>query len=95
MKKQWHTAAVVLAIAFITGFNITGIMPVLSMISEKYPEQSTSTVQLLQTIHYALLMAASLLVGVLSARFSKKKIVLAGVLMVGIFGFLPFFFDIL
>ena len=93
MKKQWHTAAVVLAIAFITGFNITGIMPVLSMISEKYPEQSTSTVQLLQTIHYALLMAASLLVGVLSARFSKKKIVLAGVLMVGIFGFLPFFFD--
>lgn len=92
MKKEWHTGAVVLAIAFITGFNIVGIMPVLNMISETYPEQSTSTVQLLQTIHYALLLIGSLLVGKLAAVFSKKRLVLFGILVIGVFGVLPFFF---
>lgn len=93
MKKVWYTGAVVLMIAFVTGLNIVGIMPVLNMISEKYPEQSTSTVQLLQTIHYALLLIGSLLVGRLAGRFSKKKLVLGGILIIGVFGVLPFFFD--
>ena len=93
MKKVWYTGAVVLMIAFVTGLNIVGIMPVLNMISEKYPEQSTSTVQLLQTIHYGFLLVGSLLVGKLAGKFSIKKLVLGGILIVGIFGVLPFFFD--
>ena len=93
MKKGWHLTVVVMAMAFLIGFNIVGIMPVLSMIADKYPDRSTGTVQLLQTIHYALLIVGSLSVGFLSSRFSEKKVVLAGTLIIGVPGILPFFVE--
>ena len=93
MKKGWHLTVVVMAMAFLIGFNIVGIMPVLSMIADKYPDRSTGTVQLLQTIHYALLIVGSLSVGFLCSRFSEKKVVLAGTLIIGVPGILPFFVE--
>ena len=74
MKKNGSVAAIVMMMAFVIGLNITGIVPVLSLVSEKYADKSTSTIQLLQTIPYALLIVGSLLVGKLSALFSKKKV---------------------
>ena len=93
MKKNWKITICVFVIAFIVGLNIVGIMPVLSMVSEKYSGYSTSTIQLLQTIHYGLLMVGSLVLGALTTKFTKKKIVLAGFLVIGAFGFLPFLLD--
>ena len=93
MKKNGSVAAIVMMMAFVIGLHITGLVPVLSLVSEKYADKSTSTIQLLQTIPYALLIAASLLVGKLSALFSKKKVILAGMLIVAVFGIIPFFFD--
>lgn len=93
MKKGWHLTVVVMAMAFLIGFNIVGIMPVLSMIADKYPDRSTGTIQLLQTIHYALLIVGSLSVGFLSSRFSEKKVVLTGTLIIGVSGILPFFVE--
>lgn len=93
MKKGWHLTVVVMAMAFLIGLNIVGIMPVLSMIADKYPDRSTGTVQLLQTIHYALLIVGSLSVGFLASRFSEKKVVLGGTLIIGVSGILPFFIE--
>lgn len=60
---------------------------------EKYKQYGTSTVQLLQTLPYLLLMLGSFIVGWWTTKTSKKKIVLLGLLMVGICGILPFFSD--
>lgn len=93
MKKTWKITVCVFVIAFMIGLNIVGVMPVLGMISEKYTGYSTGTLQLLQTANYALLMVGSLVIGALTTRFSKKKIVLAGFLIIGLFGALPFLLD--
>ncbi|MBQ1312859.1 MAG: MFS transporter [Blautia sp.] len=79
--------------AFVLGLNITGIMPILSLVSEKYASYSTSQIQMLQTVHYALMMAGSLSIGYLTTRFTKKKIVLAGLLIVGLTGVFPTFVE--
>ena len=83
MKKELKIAIAIFVNAFVLGLNITGIMPVLSMVSERYAGISTGMIQLLQTLPYALLMVGSFVVGNLTMRFSKKKIVLAGLIIVG------------
>ena len=93
MKKELKIAITIFAMAFVLGLNITGIMPVLSLVSEKYASYSTSQIQMLQTVHYALMMAGSLSIGYLTTRFSKKKIVLAGLLIVGLTGVFPAFVE--
>ena len=93
MKKELKIAIAIFVNAFVLGLNITGIMPVLSMVSERYAGISTGMIQLLQTLPYALLMVGSFVVGNLTMRFSKKKIVLAGLIIVGFFGTLPALFD--
>ena len=75
--------------AFAFGLQITGVMPVLNMISEKYSQYSTGTIQLLQTIPYALLIAGSLSIGWLTTKVSKKKLVMAGLAIVGLTGTIP------
>jgi len=93
MKKETRLTIGILAIAFSFGLNITGIIPVLGMISEKYTQYSTGVIQLMQTLPYALLMLGALMVGWLTTKFSKKKIVLAGLAIIGICGVIPFFLE--
>lgn len=75
--------------AFTVGLNITGVAPVLGMIKEQYGNHGMQGIQFLQTLPYVLLTAGSLMVGWLTARYSKKKIAVAGMFMIGIFGMLP------
>ena len=77
--------------AFAFGLNIVGISPVLGVINEKYQQYGTSVIQLLQTIQYRLIMVGSLMIGWLTTKISKKKIVLSGLLIIGICGIMPFF----
>ena len=93
MVKTWKVTVSVFVIAFMVGLNIVGVMPVLGMIAEKYPSYSMATVQLLQTVPYALLIVGSLLIGMLTMHFSNKKIVLSGFCLVGFFGILPCFIE--
>lgn len=91
MKEKWKITLSVFCIALAFGLNITGITPVLGVLNETYAQMGTSTVQLLQTLPYALLMAGSLLVGWMTTKFTKKRIVLCGMALIGICGILPFF----
>lgn len=93
MKKELKIAVCVMAVAFSIGLNITGLMPVLSLISEKYAGIDTSLIQLLHTLPYGLLIVGSLLVGRLTSRFSNKTIAIAGMVMIGAFGAFPFIVD--
>lgn len=93
MSKEKKTAVSIFLIAFAFGLNITGISPILGALNEKYHQYGTSTIQLLQTMPYLLLMVGSLLVGWWTTKASKKKIVLLGLLIIGTCGILPFFSD--
>lgn len=77
--------------AFVVGLNITGVAPVLGMIKEQYGNYGMQGIQFLQTLPYVLLTAGSLMVGWLTGRFSKKKVAVAGMIFIGIFGVLPCF----
>ncbi len=92
-KKTFSIVISILANAFAFGLQITGVMPVLNMISEKYSQYGTGTIQLLQTIPYALLIAGSLSIGWLTTKVSKKKLVTVGLAIVGITGTLPCFIE--
>lgn len=92
-KTKLRVTVSVFCIALAFGLNITGITPVLGVLSEKYARMGTSTVQLMQTLPYALLMAGSLLIGWLTTRLTKKKLVLSGMILIGVCGMLPFFSD--
>ena len=85
-----RVAASVFIVAFAFGLNITGILPVLGILNEKYQQYGTSAVQLLQTIMYLLLIVGSLMVGWMTTKISKKNITLLGLLIVGCCGVLPF-----
>ena len=86
-------AASVFISAFAFGLNITGISPVLGVLNEKYQQYGTSMVQLLQTLPYLLLIIGSLMIGWLTTKLSKKKIVLLGLFVIGCCGVLPFFIE--
>ena len=88
-----RVAISVLIIAFAFGLNITGILPVLGILNEKYQQYGTSAVQLLQTIIYLLLIVGSLMVGWLTTKISKKNITLMGLFIVGCCGVIPFFLE--
>lgn len=92
MKAERKAAISIFAIATAFGFSVTGLMPVLGMISVTYSEIDTSIIQLMQTLPYALIIVGSLIIGFLTTRFSKKYIAIAGLLIIGICGVLPFFF---
>lgn len=91
MDKKKRVAASVILIAFAFGLNITGVTPVLGTLSERYGEYGTSTVQLLQTVPYLLIMVGSFMIGWLTTKFTKKKIVMFGLLVIGVCGLIPFF----
>jgi MFS family permease len=85
------TALTVFIIAFSFGLNVMGISPILGVLNQNFTSLPASAVQLLQTIPYALLIAASLFIGRLTLIVSKKWLVLTGLLLIGICGTLPFF----
>ena len=93
MNRSLKIAISIFVNAFVFGLQITGVMPVLNLISEKYPQYSTGIIQLLQTIPYALLIAGSLSIGWLTTVVTKKKLVMAGLAVVGITGAFPFFVE--
>lgn len=93
MGKERKVAISVFITAFAFGLNITGISPVLGILNEKYQQYGTSMVQLLQTLPYLLLIVGSLMIGWLTTKFSKKKIIVFGLLLIGICGIFPFFID--
>lgn len=81
----------VFVVAFAFGLNITGVSPILGILSEKYARYGTSTVQLLQTLPYLLLIIGSLIIGWLTTKISKKKIIIYGLFIIGMCGVIPFF----
>jgi MFS family permease len=85
------TAFTVFIIAFTLGLNVMGVSPILGVLNQNFTSLPASAVQLLQTIPYALLMTASLFIGPLTLIISKKRLVLIGLLIIGICGTLPFF----
>ncbi len=93
MTLKRKTAISVFMVAFAFGLNITGIMPVLSLVSEQYKDYSTTLIQLLQTVPYGLLMAGSAMVGWMTTKWTKKKLQIFGLLVIGISGVMPFFTD--
>lgn len=93
MSAKKRVAVAVFLTAFTFGLNITGIVPVLADLSEKYSEQGSSAMQMLQTLPYLLLMAGSLIVGRLALRISEKRLIIAGLFVVGVTGCLPFLLD--
>jgi MFS family permease len=86
-----RTAITVFLIAFSLGLNVMGISPILGVLNQRYEYLSVSAVQLLQTIPYALLIVGSLIICRLTLLFSKKRIVIFGLVIIGVFGILPFF----
>ena len=93
MSIKKRVALAVFLTAFTFGLNITGIVPVLADLSERYAEQGSSAMQMLQTLPYLLLMAGSLIVGRLALRIPEKRLLIAGLIVVGITGCLPFLLD--
>jgi predicted MFS family arabinose efflux permease len=78
------------SIAFALGLNITGVAPVLGLLSETFEGEGANAIQTLQTIPNLSLMVASILVGWLATKISKKKLVLGGLLLVAFIGSSPF-----
>lgn len=89
--KNIKIALSVFLTAFAFGLNITGISPVLGVLNTKYHAYGTSMVQMLQTLPYLFIMVGSFSIGWLTTKISKKKIIMAGLLIIGVCGIVPFF----
>ena len=92
-KNALKVAISVFLIAFAFGLNITGIAPILGILGDKYSAHGTSAVQLLQTLPYILLMGGSLMIGRLAELFSKRKLAIVGLFLIGFFGILPIIYE--
>ena len=90
MNRNVKVGISIFAIAMAFGLNITGIVPVLNLVSERYSSQSTSVVQLMQTLPYAFLMVGALIIGWLTTKMTKKNIALLALAVIGVCGTLPF-----
>lgn len=89
-KSKTSIKISVFSIAFALGLNIAGVSPVLGLLSEAFKDQGSNAIQSLQTIPYFLLMVASIFVGWLVTKISKKKLVLGGLLLIAFIGSSPF-----
>jgi MFS family permease len=81
----------VLLSSFAYGLQITGIMPVMGLLTEQYSNYSADAIRFLQTVPYFLTIIGALLVGKLSNKYGEKKILTIGLMSIGITGVLPFF----
>lgn len=69
------------------------VSPVLSQISEHYPQINVSFVQMLVTAPLIAAIFSSLFSGVMVLRVSKKQLLLLAALLAGVVGLLPFLSD--
>lgn len=83
----------IFAIAFVLGLNITGVAPILGLLDKAFNEEGSNAVQTLQTVTYFLLMVASIFVGWLVTKVSKRRIVLLGLIIIAFVGTSPFVAD--
>ncbi|BCZ44993.1 MFS transporter [Clostridium gelidum] len=83
----------VFSIAFTLGLNLSGVAPILGVLDNVFKEKGANTVQALQTLPYFLLMIASIVVGWLVTRISKKRLVLGGLIFIAFIGTSPFIVD--
>ena len=90
-KLERRILIVVLASAFAYGLQMTGIIPVMGLLTEKYSNYPTDAIRFLQTVPYFLTMIGSLFAGRLSNRYGEKKVLTVGLMSIGITGVLPFF----
>lgn len=82
----------VVAISFIQGLQFS-LSPVLSQISEHFPNVNISLVQMLITAPAILAMVIALITGVLVLKVTKKKLLIFAGFISGITGFIPFLVD--
>lgn len=83
----------VFSIAFALGLNLSGVSPILGLLDNTFKEEGSNAVQTLQTVPYFLLMIASIVVGWLVTKISKKKLVLGGLILIAFIGTSPFIVD--
>lgn len=93
MKQETKITVSIILAAFAFGLQITGIVPVMGIMTEKYAEYGTNMIRFLQTIPYLLTITGSLIVGMLTNRYGEKKVLISGLCIIGICGVLPFFSD--
>lgn len=83
----------VFSIAFVLGLNLAGVAPILGLLDKAFKEEGSNAVQTLQTAPYFLLMIASIFVGWLVTKISKKKLVLGGFILIAFIGTSPLIVD--
>lgn len=83
----------IFSIAFVLGLNIAGIAPILGLLDKAFKEEGSNAVQTLQTVPYFLLMVASIFVGWLVTKISKRKLVLGGFIFIAFVGTSPLIVD--
>ncbi len=83
----------VFSIAFVLGLNIAGVSPILGLLDKVFKEEGANAVQTLQTMPYFLLMVASIFVGWLVTKISKRKLVLGGLIIIAFVGTSPLIVD--
>lgn len=83
----------VFSIAFTLGLNLSGVAPILGLLDNAFKDKGDNAVQMLQTLPYFLLMTASIVVGWLVTRLSKKRLALGGLIFIAFVGTSPFIVD--
>lgn len=90
MKKRKITIAVICMSTLLLSFTL--IIPLLAEISKSFPNATVTQVQLIYTIPSMISIPAMLLSGKLVSWFSKKSMVLLGMIMTVFSGLLPILF---
>lgn len=82
---------IVLAIGSLS-FGVGAATPALADIAKAFPDKSPQTIQMVITIPSLLIMASTLVCGVLSRSIGKKTLVLIGMLLFAVGGITPAFY---
>jgi MFS family permease len=82
---------VVLTIGSLT-FGVSAVTPALAAIAKAFPAMRPQFIQMVVTLPSLLIMASTLVCGVLSRSIGKKKLVIIGMLLFGIGGITPAFY---
>lgn len=90
-SKRSGKTRILIALLAMSGVMSTNnaIMPILNEISVSFPDASTNAIQMAYSVSLLVSLPIMLLSGVLVKRFSKKRLVLAGLLLLGIGGSVP------
>lgn len=91
MNQKKGSPKVAIAAMSLISMASLGISPALAAIAAAYPDISETTIALLITIPTIVVTIVSLFTAKLNQYLSKKKLVLIGILLVIVGGFVPFF----